>query len=178
MKNYYIYLILLLIISCKNDNDIEISNPSVYYQELITKEKKAIFKNINFDFTLEEVQKIETAQLYESTEEHLFYSYNFPKDSSKFVEYADIKYFFDEDKILKIITANIYLNDSLQEAQLLQNFKEYYNEKYGDTKIDDYSYDNWDATADSKNKKGKYYYNIGIKKLENEYGVAIELLRL
>lgn len=178
MRYIYILIISIFLFSCKNENDIEVSNPSIYYKELITKEKKAIFKNINFDFTLEEVKKVENAQLYEATPEHLFYSYNFPKDSSLFVEYADIKYFFDEENTLKIITANIYLNDSVQESQLLENFKEYYTIKYGDTKIDDYDYDNWDATADSRNKKGKYYYNIAIKKLENEYGVAIELLRL
>jgi hypothetical protein len=178
MNKYYILFLLIILYSCKNENNIKIKNPTVYFEQLITKEKKAIFKNLNFDFTLDEVKKIENAQLYDATNEHLFYSYNFPKDSTNFVEYADIKYFFDEESILKIITANIYLNDSIQETQLLENFKEYYTIKYGDTKLDDYEYDNWDATADSKNTKGKYYYNIGIKKLKDEYGVAIEILKL
>ncbi len=178
MKKYYIILLVILFTSCRNENNIEISNPTIYFNEIITNEKNAIFKNINFDFTLDDVKKTDNAQLYEATAEHLFYSYNFPKDSSQFIEYTDIKYFFDEDNILKIITATVYLNDSIQEAKLLENLKEYYTIKYGDTKVDDYSYDNWEATADSKNKKGKYYYNIAIKKLENEYGVTIELLRL
>ncbi|QQR98488.1 MAG: hypothetical protein IPK18_02875 [Sphingobacteriales bacterium] len=98
MKKYYIILLVILFTSCRNENNIEISNPTIYFNELITKEKNAIFKNINFDFTLDDVKKTENAQLYEATAEHLFYSYNFPKDSSQFIEYTDIKYF-----LMKII---------------------------------------------------------------------------
>lgn len=178
MKNIYLLVISALLYACQNENNIKIDNPTVFFNELITKEKKAIFKNVNFDFSIDDVKKTENAQLYEATKEHLFYSYNFPKDSSVFIEYVDIKYFFDETNTLKIISANIFLNDSIQEQHLLDNFREYYTIKYGDSKVDDYQYDTWEATADSKNKKGKYYYNIAIKKMKGEYGIMVELLRL
>ena len=172
------YLLLtILLFSCNRTEKIEVSNPITYFEALITDDKDAIFKNINFDFTIDDVANAEKSKQYDSTETYLAYSYDFPKDTSKFIEYADIKYFFDEQKILKIITANIYLNDSIQEIQLLENFKEYYTHKYGSAKLDDYQYYTWDATADSKNTKGKYYFNIGIKKLDGDYGVALELLR-
>ncbi len=172
----YLFFSFVFFIACKSDK-IVIKNPTVFFQELITDDKNAIFKNINFDFSKDDVIDAEKSQQYDATESHLAYSYNFPKDTSKFVEYADIKYFF-EHSVLKIITVNIYLNDSVQEAQLLDNFNEYYTQKYDAPKLDEYNYYSWDATADSKTTKGKYYFNIGIKKLEGEYGLALEFLRL
>ena len=173
---YFIFSFVFFI-ACKSDK-IVIKNPTVFFQELIADDKNAIFKNINFDFSKDDVIDAEKSQQYDATESYLAYSYNFPKDTSKFVEYADIKYFFDEHDVLKIITVNVYLNDSIQETQLLDNFKEYYSHKYDAPKIDEYQYYSWDATADSKITKGKYYYNIGIKKLAGEYGLALEFLRL
>lgn len=179
MKKFLIVVCLIVVlVSCRRKEKIEVTNPTIYFTDLITDNPEGIFKNVNFDFTIDDVKATENAQLYEATDDHLFYSYNFPKDTSLFVEYADIKYFFDENKILKIISTTIYLNDSIQETGLLQNFHDYYTEKYGDDKTDDYKYSTWNATAESKSTKGKYYFNIGLKELGNEYGVTLELLRL
>lgn len=153
----------------------DISNPSPYFINLVEGFDKSVFHGVDLCLSQDDVRKREKAQLYERTADHLFYNYVFPRDSTAFSEYADIQYFFDKNNTVEIITTNIFLNDSLQQDQLLQNFTQYFNNRYGDSKPDDYGYQVWNGTLETDAQD--WDYSIGLTPMTDEYGLTIEYLR-
>jgi hypothetical protein len=105
----------------QNNNKATIENASPYFSNFFTGNEDAVLRGIQFNCTPDELKKLEKAKLYESTPDHLFYEFSYPKDSTTFSEYANIQYFFNENNQLDIIIAEIYLNDSTQEQQLKNN---------------------------------------------------------
>ena len=90
----------------------------------------------------------------ETTADHLFYEFIYPKDSSAFSEYANVQYFFNENNQLDIITTDIYLNDSAQVAQTKKSFEQYYTKRYGKSERDEKGYDIWNGEfTNTKTKK-------------------------
>jgi hypothetical protein len=124
-----------------------------------------------------QVKKSEDSKLYESSPDHLFYEFSYPKDSTIFSEYANIHYYFNENNQLDIITADIYLNDSIQERQLKDNLVEYYTIQYGNPETDDYGYSTWKAVGKDKQSEKEYTYSVAIKKLKEDFGLALEFLK-
>jgi len=176
---YPVFLLALLLLhSCRNDNaKNEIKDPSPYFKTFITGDEKNVLRDINFNLSADEIKKNETSKLYEETPDHLFYEFSFPTDSTAFSEYANIQYFFDENNQLDIITADIYMNDSIQENKLRNNLMDYYTYKYGSLQKDDNEQDVWKGTFTDKKTNQSYYYSVAIKKLEDDYGVSIEYVR-
>lgn len=170
--------IFILLAACQqNNNKATIENASPYFSIFFTGNEDAVLRGIQFNCTPDELKKLEKAKLYESTPDHLFYEFSYPKDSTTFSEYANIQYFFNENNQLDIITAEIYLNDSTQEQQLKNNLIEYYNQRFGNPEKDEQDHEVWtgyftDATLDKK-----ISYSVAIKEINGEFGIGIEYVR-
>lgn len=177
MKNiFYLLFSFLILYSCRSRKFSEnITNPSPYFSALMEGHDNTVFHGIDFNLQQDDIRKIEKAKLYERTTDHLFYSYVFPKDSTPFSEYADIEYFFDKAGKMEIITSSIYANDSLQQKFLIETFHQYFNNRYGEPKKDDYGYDVWKGTMEASDDD--YDYSVGMSPLNDEYGIKLEYLR-
>ncbi|MBK6276139.1 MAG: hypothetical protein IPF58_16290 [Saprospirales bacterium] len=169
---------ILILTSCKHDKYAkEIKDASPYFTNFFTGTDDDILRNVNFNVSLDEVKKIEQAKLYETTADHLFYEFIYPKDSSAFSEYANVQYFFNENNQLDIITTDIYLNDSAQVAQTKKSFEQYYTKRYGKSERDEKGYDIWNGEfTDTKTKKD-FNYSVALTELEEEVGIKIEYLK-
>lgn len=172
-----LFLIFLVISSCRNENKPILKNESPYFSSLFMPNENTVFRKTVFNLTPEEVRKIETAKLFESAADHLFYEYTFPKDSTTFSEYANVQYFFNELNQLDIITTDIYLNDSLQEKQLKNTLTEYFQQTLGDTENDENNQLVWTASLKDAKTNKSYQYNISLKEIPDEFGVSLEFVR-
>jgi hypothetical protein len=170
---------VILLQSCWNKNHSNsLENPSPYFKNFMPGNEDAVLRNIGFNVSPEEIKKMETSKLYEETPDHLFYEYSFPTDSTPFSEYANIQYFFNEENQLDIITADIYMSDSLQENKLRNNLTDYFNHRYGSASKEDNGEEVWNGKYKDKNTNSTYKYTVDIKDLEdNDYGVSIEYVR-
>ncbi len=175
-KTVYFVLAALTLYSCQHRQySKDIKNPSPYFAALMDGNDNTVFHGIDFNMSEDDIRKKEKSKLYENTNDHLFYTFTFPKDSTAFQEYADIEYFFDKNGKAEIFTSTIYVNDSLQQLQLMETFHQYYNNRYGSAKKDDYGYDVWKGTMESS--EDDYDYSIGLSPAKEEYGIVLEYLR-
>lgn len=170
--------LLCMLAACQqNNNKASIENASPYFSNFFTGNEEAVLRGIQFNSTQDELKKQEKAKLYETTPDHLFYEFSYPKDSTAFSEYANIQYFFNENNQLDIIIAEIYLNDSTQEQQLKNNLTDYYNQRFGNPDKDEQEHEVWtgyftDATLDKK-----IPYSVAMKEMNGEFGIGIEYVR-
>ncbi|MDB5227764.1 MAG: hypothetical protein JWN78_1957 [Bacteroidota bacterium] len=165
-------------ISCQHNKKAEaIKDASPYFTYFIGDKNEGVFRGVDFNVSPDELKSKEKSKLYESTTDHLFYEFSYPKDSTPFAEYANVEYFFDENNKLDIITTDIYLSDSLQEEKLKNSLIQYYNERYGKSEMDDYAYDVWKGTFKDKKSGEKQKYTVALKPLENDNGVTLEYVR-
>lgn len=167
-----------LFTSCKHEKYKEtLKDPSPFFTNLFTGNEDAVFRGINFNETSDAVKKMEKAKLYESTSDHLFYEFTYPKDVTPFSEYANIQYFFNEENQLDIITTDIYLTDSIQEIKLKNTLTQYYNMRFKEEDENESEYPVWKATyEDIKNDKN-YNYTISLKEVSDDFGVSLEYMR-
>ena len=175
----FIGITMLLIPACWNKNNSDtLQNPSPYFKNFMSGDDAHVLRNIDFNSTPEEIKKLETSKLYEETPDHLFYEYSFPTDSTPFSEYANLQYFFNENNLLDIIIADIYVSDSLQENKLRNNFSAYFTKRYGSPSIEDNGAAVWSGKYKDISTSKTYTYTVDIKDLEEEeYGISIEFVR-
>lgn len=170
--------LLFILNSCHfGKNKISLKAPSPFFTDLFTGNEDAVFRGINFNETSDAVKKIEKAKLYESTSDHLFYEFTYPKDSTPFSEYANLQYFFNEENQLDIITADIYLSDSIQEVKLKNTLTEYYNMRFETDDENESEYPVWKATFEDVKEDKKYNYSISLKEVSDDFGVSLEYMR-
>ncbi len=170
-KTLFIALFFMCLYACKNHKYSEkITNRSPYFSAIVGDNDENVFRNVNYQLTPEQIKKIETSKLYENAPDHLFYEITFPDDSSKFQEYADLEYYFNDQNKLDIVVAKVYVNDSLQQDQLLSNLRQYYTEKLGNSSLDNYNYETWQGIE----PKNKSKYSVGIQTLPKEFGLILE----
>lgn len=173
-----ICILLLFILSCKNDNSKDsMKDASLYFINFFTGNDEAVLRDVSFNISSDELMKIEKSKLYEATPDHLFYEFSYPTDSSAFSEYANIQYFFNEDNQLDIITTEIFLNDSIQESKLKNSIIEYYHLRFGKPEKDDYEQDIWKGSFLDEKTSKNYNYSVALKELNGEYGIALEYVR-
>lgn len=169
---------IFILNSCRfNEDKVIIKDASPYFTNLFTGKEDAVFRGINFNETSDGVKKAEKAKLYESTSDHLFYEFTYPKDSTLFSEYANIQYFFNEENQLDIITADIYLTDSVQELKLKNTLTQYYNLRFEADEENESEYPVWKATFEDVNADKKYNYSISLKEVNDDFGVSLEYMR-
>ena len=180
LKNVCLVLVApFLFSSCQHDDkksDLEDASP--YFTNFFTGNDEAVLRDISFNMNPDEVKKVEPSKLYETTADHLFFEFSYPTDSTAFSEYANVQYFFNENNQLDIITADIYLNDSIQEQKLRNTLTQYYNKRYGNPDADDNNVSVWSDSYKDLKTNTKLNYSIAIKDLEDDdFGVSIEYLK-
>ncbi len=175
---YFVFGILLIsFFACKNKSNGENKNAtSPYFNELFQANSDAVFRAISFNLDADAVKKIETAKLYETTSDHLFYELSFPKDTSLFVEYANLQYFFNANNQLDIITADVFLNDAAQEEKLIQALKSYFDDNYTSIKNENGNFPMWEASAYDKKSDKDLDYTIALKDNPDDFGISLEFL--
>jgi hypothetical protein len=166
----------LLFISCHHDNKEDKTSP--YFTHFYTGNKDAILRDIHFDMSPDEVKSIEKSRLYEATEDHLFYEFSYPTDSTAFSEYAEVQYFFDENDKLDVIASHLFLNDSTLEKGLRTSLQQYFNQRYGSAEADKNS-ELWNGDFTDKKTGTDYNYTIRVKNIVKQSdddltGVSIE----
>lgn len=152
--------------SCQHNTKEHAESP--YFTAFFTGNEEAILRDINFNITPDEVKKIELSKLYETTTDHLFYEFSYPTDSTAFSEYANVQYFFNENNLLDIITADIYLNDTIQQENLKNSITDYYNQRFGDAEENANNFPTWTSSFKDKSLDKKLPYSITLKKLDDE----------
>ena len=174
----FILVFSCIIYSCKNDKHKDsLKDASPYFTNLFTGKDDAVFRGINFNETVDAVKKTEKSKLYESTTDHLFYEFTYPKDSTTFSEYSNVQYFFNEENQLDIIITDIYLTDSVQEIKLKNTLTEYYNQRFTAADKSEYEYPVWKASFEDIKADKKYNYTIALKEVSDDFGVTLEYMR-
>lgn len=178
-KSLFILLFVSVFAACQHKHPkAEVANMSPYFNAFISENETHVLRNIDFNLTPDEVKKRETCKLYDETSDHLFYEFSFPTDSTTFSEYADIQYFFNENNLLDIISAGIYVNDSIQEKKLMENLTDYFNLRYGKQHETQDGDKVWQGDAKNKTNHEHYSYSVSLKKLEDdEHGVQLEFVK-
>ena len=172
-----LYIVVLCMIACKhkkNNSDIKITSP--YFSTMMKLNENGVFRGLNFNMDVDAVQKVESSKLFETTSDHLFYELSFPVDSSQFVEYANLQYFFNGNNQLDIITADVFLNDSIQEKELYQSLKKYFDDNFDAINNDNGNFLIWRARFKDSKLDENFDYTIGLKNFTEDYGVTIEYL--
>ena len=172
----YIYILFLLTLhtGCKNHEFSDnITNRSPYFSAIVGDNDNNIFRNVNFGLKQDVVKKAETSKLFDFAPDHMFYEVTFPDDSSQFQEYADIEYYFNENDILDIMVARIYVNDSVQQSQLYNNLQQYYHAKLGSSAIDKFNGEFWKGQFTQGKSKPMDYY-VFMEPLPKEFGISLE----
>lgn len=162
----FTFCLIFTFSSCKHDTKEQAK--SSYFTAFFTGNEDAILRDINFNITPDEVKKTEQSKLYETTTDHLFYEFSYPTDSTAFSEYANVQYFFNENNLLDIITADIYLNDTIQQENLKNSITDYYIQRFGDAEKNNYNFPTWTSTFKDKSLDKEFKYTVTLKKLDSE----------
>ncbi len=147
-----ITIIMTTIFSCGNNN-------SPFFDDILQSNQNN-FNGISIGETIKQVKAAEdNTFLLDDLEEYLLYDYAIDSSNSYTVTYD-----FEENS-LYAIEVSVYL-DKIKDAKLLyQEFKKYFDEKYGKGKLADDKYIVW---KNSSPKQGKIEF--AMKEDSQEYG--------
>lgn len=186
--------LLLLLTCCKpssqkedrssGDPDSALTADAVavgYYRDIFMPEKEKVFRDVSMDLSADQVKSIEsgyTLSLTDESDEHLQYEMDLRVDTVSGVDYVEVKYIFDQQDRLDIVTVNYYIRDSLMINQLFDHLNSSFIERYGDYYIDSDGYTVWESTY-QRSDTVEITYDIGIRKFTklNDPGITIELMR-
>lgn len=186
-------LTILLAYACKSDSsqtnnhkkDIPVVDSTdiayQYYQRIFLPEEDDIFRKVGFDQTIESVKAAEAngnLTLSEESEDFLQYEEDLFVDTAQGIDYAMLKYIFDSEDRLWIITVNYYIQDSTKTNDLFDLLNEQFTEEYDDYYIDSDGYTVWESEY-KRPDSTVVAYDLGIRKLLKfeDPGIQIELMR-
>lgn len=187
-------LIVLFISACKNNtstpadnenNQTEIIDSSdlamQYFQRIFLPNEEGIFRNTFFDQSIDSVKVIEASSklsLAESSDDYLQYEEDLFVDTANGIDYATVKYIFDSEDRLWIVTINYYVQDSSRTNDLFDILNEEFTAKYNDYYIDSDGYTVWESSY-KRPDSTEVVYDLGIRKLIKfeDPGIQIELMR-
>ena len=152
-----------------------------YFSEVFLPEKKMAFREVSLDMDLKSVKIKETDNgfnLSGETDNYLHYEKDLNIDTTKGVDYVEVKYIFDDLDRLDIITINYYIQDSLITDDLFNHLNTSLSNRYGDYYIDSDGYTVWESSY-KRSDTIDVVFDIGIRKLVklNDPGITIEMMR-
>lgn len=163
----YILLIFLIFSSCDKlfKKDYTLEHPELKaptFSAIFDMDDNHLFRGIDFDDKKEHVMKLESGKgtLINQEDFALFYEVELPKDSLKHYEYANVNYFFNNNKC-DIICVEYHLVDSLKIETTENALNTYFNILYGDAHEDDFGYQVW--TWDNEKDKN-HHYDVAVKR--------------
>jgi hypothetical protein len=178
---------LLFLISCKsNSNKLVVDEPAdlvlsvakQYFDAVFTNREKGEIRGFSFGQTQEEIESIENEllDLVESNDQLSFYELILSNDTTKHIDYAEIKYFYDSKKELDVATINYYIEDSTYNILLFDVISTSYEKRHGHSYTDVDGYTVW--TSDKESNSG-FDIAMKMKKLLNlnEPGITIEFTK-
>ncbi len=184
----------MTILSCKsnkknisgNADDLEMSDSLKqvyhYYSQIFdSTASDGIFRNIGFDQSIATVKENELADnltLSEEEKDYLQYEVDLHVDTTLGIDYAMLKYLFDQEDRLYVITLNYYIQDTSKTNALFDILTQKFTEKYEDYYIDTDGYTVWESEY-MRPDSSSVIYDIAIRKLImfEEPGITIEYMR-
>ena len=191
LSTLFAILCLLLVFACKNDNSNSKKNNSnqttqtdttdmvyQYYNKIFKPESGSIFRDVAFDQSISTVKDTEAnsnLKLSEEEEDYLQYEEDLYVDTAKGIDYAMLKYIFDNEDRLWIITVNYYIQDSSKTNDLFDLLSEEFTEKFDDYYLDSDGYTVWESEY-KRPDSTTVVYDLGIRKLIKfeDPGIQIE----
>jgi len=183
LTKLFLIIPILLFSGCTFRDTKNIQLPdNIYISSVFLDFNHQVFRHIGFNESRSDILKKEKGKLNlkDTLENALFYEYVFPKDATSYksLDYAEISYFFKEDK-LDIITVTFYIAVEENMDTISAVLSKIYNEKYGKSYSDQEKYLVWDASYE-KNRRTTIKYDIAIKKQKVPYEdtkLLIEFMR-
>lgn len=188
MRLILIISAFFLIVSCKSgksgSNQPETAEDAMtlmvreYYEKLFMPDDEGVVRGFNFGQTQSEIEEVEKKklELVESNELMSFYEITLSDDTTRTIDYAEIKYFYDSNKKFDIATINYYIEDSTTNIMLFDIISKKYEEKYGHSYVDVDGYTVW--TSENIFSSG-FDIAMKMKKLlnMNEPGITLEFTK-
>ena len=120
--NHFFIAGCIFILSCSNNS--KISEYSNTFQKII-KNDKGLFRGFLPGDSLRNIQASENGTLLEGDSTYLFYEYKLDSSDTYTLEYQF------ENKLLSSVRADVYMKDIVQWKIVFENFREFFNTKYG-----------------------------------------------
>lgn len=177
LKKIILFIVVVVsIYACNNHNKKHSKSNLPYIAYLFQGNDKNVFRNIDFNTSIDVVKKTETSKLFDATTDHLFYELTFPKDSTTFSEYANLQYFFNENNKLDIIIADVFFADSTQQTIFFSDLLSYFDDNFDKQDNNDTDYPIWKATFKDPSTEKEFDYTIALKEKKDENAVSIEYM--
>lgn len=186
-------MLLLLAVSCRKGGDNsgagEAGDGAVtahseamdYYNRVFLPEHSRIFRRVDLDMEPDAVRGMEDGgnlRLTGESPRHLQYEADLRTDSVRGSDYVDVKYVFDDQDRLDIVTVNYYIQDTALIHGLFDHLNQVFDSLYGDYYIDSDGYTVWESTY-KRPDSTEVVFDIGMRKLVklNDPGITIEVMR-
>ena len=163
------------------DENAAAEKPHEYYDKVFQPDTNYVFRNVNFLQSKKEVAQLEEdnggLKLLDDAKSYLFYEVDLSSDTSRSIDYAEVKYFFDVNDALDIISVNYYIADSSDISAVNLSLNKSFTKRFGNSYIDSQNYMVWES---SFNKDGiATLYEVAMKKLIqiNDPGITVEYLK-
>lgn len=186
MKINFILLVAVFAISCNpkknSNNNIQIENDIVsktsenYFNAIFDRDSEdGVIRGFAFGVLQKDIEATENdlIDLIESNEQLSFYEILLSNDTTKNIDYAEIKYFYNSENKLDIATINYYVEDSLVNMLLFENISKAYEKRFGHSYVDVDGYNVW--TSENSSASG---FDIALKMKQllnlNEPGITLE----
>jgi hypothetical protein len=153
-----------------------------YYNQLLSsKSSDGIFRNVHFDQPIAAVKESESSANLTLTDEEkdfLQYELDLLVDTSVGNDYAMLKYLFDQEDRLYVVTLNYYIQDTSKTNALFDVLSQKFTDKYEDYYIDSDGYTVWESEY-KRPDSSIVIYDIAIRKLImfEEPGITVEYMR-
>lgn len=116
---------LLLLYGCGSESDIGRYGETF---EKITLSDKGHFRNVEIGDKMEKVKAAEKARITDESDNYLYYDITLDT-----TDYLTLAYYFDKDGLYEI-NADVFFESQEEALTLFSQFKEYFNEKYGESR--------------------------------------------
>lgn len=152
-----------------------------YYNRVFLPEHSRVFRRVELDMEPQTVRSLEDAgnlRLAGESPRHLQYEADLRTDSLRGSDYVDVKYVFDDQDRLDIVTVNYYIQDTALINGLFDHLHRVFGNLYGDFYIDSDGYTVWESTY-KRPDSTEVVFDIGMRKLVklNDPGITIEVMR-
>lgn len=113
-------------------------------QNIIKTEEKGVFRGFDFGVNSEEIKKNETAQYIADGKDFMIYK-QLLRDNDD--EYAEVIYYLDEQGNAKGFGIEFIIKESdyQEEANIVGDFQNYFNSRYGKYTVNNQNDEVWDA---------------------------------
>jgi hypothetical protein len=164
MKNITSLFLFLLVIHVSMGQDTTSAKTSVEVQRIVKSDKVGIIRGYSLGMDMSMIKETEDAVLQGKGDDYLIYKIEFDTN-----EFADITYTFDKNnKLISIGVTFIENINSKKEEQIIDDFQDYFNRRYGAFTVNKKEDEVW------KSSEG-YIIEMGDASEENSNEMEVEI---